>query len=323
MKPSKMLWLCCLSLLLGDCWSRDVYNFLPQDEEDRSVLILIAVESNAEFEGAIQELKALTYPKDLLSVGISIAGEDVSVDEQALDDEDYAAVMIVKQSSNRSFDKIRNTLLISCLTDETYVLWLDFPNIHTIPHDIIQQLISTEKDCIEPKFVDTSGQMLELSSKMSILSPTEIALQSNHRGVPELRYRFVNHLSAHVLLLKASIHRDGLLFSAAQDPNLAHRVYEIGIRCVSVSSITVIVLKESEYKVNTPEPCKILPKRQMSDKYRRKLQDLTTGTARTAAEAEALGEILHVVFQQEQQDRKLTPLKPPTAPQINGRWRRN
>jgi hypothetical protein len=102
--------------------------------------------------------------------------------------------------------KSRNHLLSHALDDEDWVLWLDVDVIQ-YPPDIIERLLATGKDIVQPHCVlDYGGQTFDLNGwrEQGRLHLHDL------RGEGELVE--LDAVGGTVLLVRADLHRDGLIF---------------------------------------------------------------------------------------------------------------
>jgi hypothetical protein len=102
--------------------------------------------------------------------------------------------------------KSRNHLLFRALTDEDWVLWLDVDVIE-YPADIIERLLATKKSIVHPNCVrDYGGPSFDQNAWRG---PEKQHL-SDLRNEGELVR--LDTVGGTMLLIKADIHRDGLIF---------------------------------------------------------------------------------------------------------------
>ncbi|KAK6183780.1 hypothetical protein SNE40_006382 [Patella caerulea] len=201
-------------------------------------------------------LKSLTYPHNLISIAF---GEDCSVDSTlsvaksiALDlEKSFRSVKVfhfnltgqIKGEWNnihnqflqlprrKHLAKSRNLLLKSGLRDEDWVLWID-SDISFLPPDIIQHLLSSDKDIVVPSCVyqDNNNKRVydkntwretELSmKKQKELEENELMLEGYDRTkrlyLPDLRAEGrvvpIDGVGGCTLLINADLHRKGLNF---------------------------------------------------------------------------------------------------------------
>jgi hypothetical protein len=104
--------------------------------------------------------------------------------------------------------KSRNHLLFHALHDEDWVLWLDVDVIE-YPPDLIQRLLATGKDIVQPHCVLTyGGNTFDLNGWRDERRLHLDALRSEGELVE------LDTVGATVLLVRADLHRDGLVFPA-------------------------------------------------------------------------------------------------------------
>ncbi|XP_067668674.1 uncharacterized protein [Haliotis asinina] len=232
-------------------------HYEPREYKDK-VLILSPIHNVARLLRHFGRLlKELSYPHELISVAF---GEDCSTDETLKIAEDVASSL--KKTFNRvevfhfnitgqvrgiwadvhnphaqrkrrgHIAQARNLLLRSGLKDEVWVLWID-SDITELPRDIIQQLISSDKDIVVPAclFRSDMGHLRIFDKNTWRETPESIAKQKHMRdgelmleGYGVSNRIFLPHLRAEgrvvpidgvggcTLLIKADCHRKGLIF---------------------------------------------------------------------------------------------------------------
>ena len=101
--------------------------------------------------------------------------------------------------------RARNQLLFRALRDEDWVLWLDV-DVTDYPTDIIQQLLATDVDIVHPHCVKQyGGKTFDLNAWAD----------HGRQRMQDLRGQGLVRLDAvggTMLLVKADLHRDGLVF---------------------------------------------------------------------------------------------------------------
>jgi hypothetical protein len=196
-----------------------------------TVLILTPVKDAAhDADGYFARLGSLTYPKDLLSVGIL---------ESDSRDGTYDIFRTYCRHSSTAFRKVRiwrkdfgfriplgtprweptiqyqrrsilarsrNHLLFHALEDEEWVLWLD-ADVIEFPFDIIERLLSYQRDILQPHCVNKYG------------GPTydRNAWRDHGRLVmhdlrAEGEIAALDTVGGTMLFIRADCHRDGLIF---------------------------------------------------------------------------------------------------------------
>jgi peptide chain release factor subunit 1 len=198
-----------------------------------TVLILTPVKNAAALlEGYCRRLRQLTYPHNAISLGFL---ESDSHDEtfpvlsrymRILDKEFRRAGLWKKdfgyqiptgihrgaapiQVQRRTIlAKSRNRLLFHALEDEEWVLWLD-ADVIEYPPDIIQRLLATGKDIVQPHCVfDYGGQTFD---KNAWRDHGRLHLEDlrSEGDLVEL-----DAVGGTMLLVRADLHREGLIFPA-------------------------------------------------------------------------------------------------------------
>ncbi len=177
-------------------------------------------------------LKKLTYPPNLLSLGF-LEGDSKDNTYSKLQkrmpelQSRFRNVTLAKQDfgfeipkgvprwaghiqmQRRSIlAKSRNHLLFRALTDEDWVLWLDVDVIE-YPADIIQQLLDTGKEIVHPNCVrDYGGTSFDLNAWR------EKGKLHMHDLRTEGSLVKLHAVGGAMLLVKADVHREGLVFPA-------------------------------------------------------------------------------------------------------------
>ncbi len=104
--------------------------------------------------------------------------------------------------------KSRNHLLFRALDDEDWVLWLDV-NVIEYPPDVIERLLATGKEIVQPNCVfDYGGPSFDLNAWRDHGKLHMHDLRSEGELVE------LDSVGGTMLLVKADVHRDGLIFPA-------------------------------------------------------------------------------------------------------------
>jgi len=112
----------------------------------------------------------------------------------------------IQHERRSNIAKSRNHLLFHALHDEDWVLWLDVDLIE-YPTDIIQQLLKTEKEIVTPNCVrEYKGKSFDLNAWSDKGKKHLHDLRSKGNLVE------LHAVGGTMLLIKADIHRDGLIF---------------------------------------------------------------------------------------------------------------
>jgi hypothetical protein len=198
-----------------------------------AVLILTPVKNAAaHLDGYCERLRRLTYPHGSISLGFL---ESDSNDETFLDlsrhvrrlQKEFRRASLWKkdfgyqvpagihrgaeqvQAQRRAIlAKSRNHLLFHALEDEEWVLWLDVDVIE-YPSDIIERLLTTGKDVVQPHCVlDYHGPTFD---KNAWRDHGRVHLEDlrSEGDMVEL-----DAVGGTMLLVRADLHRDGLIFPA-------------------------------------------------------------------------------------------------------------
>lgn len=195
------------------------------------LLILTPVKNAAKYlDGYFSALATLTYPAHLLSLGFLESDSTDSTHseiEQRLPalEKTYRRASLWKkdfgfqllpgvprwawyaQVARRSvLAKSRNHLLFRALDDEAWVLWLDVDVIE-YPCDVVEKLLATGKEIVHPNCVyEYGGRSFDLNAWRDN--------GQNHLDDlrPEGELVKLDAVGGTMLLVKADLHRDGLIF---------------------------------------------------------------------------------------------------------------
>jgi len=196
-----------------------------------TVLILTPVKDAAQYAaGHFERLRGLTYPAELISIGIL---ESDSHDHSFLKfstqcqahESRFRNVSCLKkdfgfrlptgvprwepsvQLARRAvLARSRNHLLFHALDDEDWVLWLDV-DVIKFPRDIIERLLSYDKDILHPHCVKEYGGP---SFDQNAWQDHGRLHMHDLRGKQELVP--LDAVGGTMLLVRADCHRDGLVF---------------------------------------------------------------------------------------------------------------
>lgn len=195
------------------------------------VLILTPVkDAEAFLETYFRSLYQLTYPRDLISVGFL---ESDSVDNTYLELKKRLSEMRknfrsaglwkkdfgfhiplgtprwaghIQMERRAMLAKSRNHLLFHALNDEDWVLWLDV-DIIEYPSDIIERLLGVRKDIVQPNCVKQYGGI-----SFDLNAWRDKGKLNLHDLKEEGNLVRLHSVGGTMLLIKADIHRDGLIF---------------------------------------------------------------------------------------------------------------
>ena len=196
------------------------------------VLILTPVKDAALFlPKYAQRLLALTYPKHLISVGLlesDSADETVGAIERQLPELRRAFRRVewwkkdfgfrappgldrwaesIQLERRAALARSRNHLLLEALGDEDWVLWLDV-DVFYFPEDILQRLLSAGKDILQPHCVlDPGGPTFDRNAWRYEGKPRYMEDMRSEGEFVKL-----DAVGGTMLLVRADIHRDGLVF---------------------------------------------------------------------------------------------------------------
>lgn len=176
-------------------------------------------------------LRALDYPRELLSVGCleSDSSDDTWAELQRclplLERDGFRRVTLLKkdfgyiippgmvrsapsiQAQRRSIlARSRNHLLFGALRDEEWVLWLD-SDVVEYPNDILQRLLAAGKDIVTPNCVIDPGGMVFDANAWRDRGMLHLDDLRSEGDLVEL-----DTVGGTMLLVRADLHRDGLIF---------------------------------------------------------------------------------------------------------------
>jgi hypothetical protein len=114
----------------------------------------------------------------------------------------------VQLQRRRVLAKSRNHLLFRCLEDETWVLWLDV-DVVDFPIDVIERLLAAGQDIVQPHCVLTPGGPTFDTNGWRDHGRLHLDdLRAEGELVP------LDAVGGTMLLVRADVHREGLIFPA-------------------------------------------------------------------------------------------------------------
>lgn len=196
-----------------------------------TVLVLTPIKNASKFlESYFAGLARLTYPPASLSLGLLESDSDDGTfarfeERLRLVRDDYADARIWHRNfgfriplgiprwthafqlpRRKVLAKARNHLLFRALRDQDWVLWLDVDVIE-YPPDLIERLLATERDIVHPHCVKRyGGPTFDLNAWRC---HGQVHME-DLRGGPDLVR--LDTVGGTVLLVRADVHRDGLVF---------------------------------------------------------------------------------------------------------------
>jgi hypothetical protein len=198
---------------------------------DQTVLILTPVKNATGFlDTYFAGLDKLSYPSSSISLGFLESDSDDGTYDRIrnrLDDlrDRYASAGIWQKNFNfripggvprwtnafqiprrKILAKARNHLLFRALEDQDWVLWLDVDVIE-YPADLIERLIATGRDIVHPHCVTRYGGP---TYDLNAWRDQGRIHMDDLRGGPDLVR--LDTVGGTVLLVRADVHRDGLVF---------------------------------------------------------------------------------------------------------------
>jgi glycosyltransferase involved in cell wall biosynthesis len=200
-------------------------------QSENNILLLTPVKNCENYlETYFHNLYQLNYPHKKISIGLlesdSIDNSYFLIKEKLPDlQKEFAKVILIKkdfdfiipigtprwsgkyqQKRRTILAKSRNHLLSRALTDEDWVLWLDV-DLEEYPPDVIQKLLQTGKEIVQPHCVwECGGKTYDLNAWRDKGKKHLQDLRQDGEMVE------LHAVGGTMLLVKADIHRDGLIF---------------------------------------------------------------------------------------------------------------
>jgi mannosyltransferase OCH1-like enzyme len=253
--------------------------------ERPTVLVLTPLKDAAAFlPGYLENLRALDYPREAISLGLLegdskdttpdllrqvLPGLEAEFRRVTLVHRDFGLQLAgprwepgVQRRRRSVLAKVRNHLLSRALTDEEWVLWLDV-DVTGYPADLVQRLLGAGKDIVVPHCATTTGgPTYDLNT--FVLHPRAGTLNWSQwlrdgilqppRGfgrvyLDELRGQGlirVDSVGGTTLLVRADLHRDGLIFPSfpyqhlIETEGLAAMARDMGTACWALPDLEVL-----------------------------------------------------------------------------------
>ncbi|GKQ35293.1 glycosyltransferase [Streptomyces sp. A012304] len=256
----------------------------PASERPR-ILVLTPLKDAAAFlPGHLENLRALDYPREAISLGL-LEGDSTDETPELLRqvlpelEAEYRRVTLVHRDVGLQLDgprwepgiqrrrrsalaKVRNQLLFRALADEEWVLWLDV-DVTGYPADLVQRLLGAGKDIVVPHCAASpGGPTFDLNTfvlhpgagtlnwsrwlRDGILQPPK---GFGRTYLDELRGRGlvrVDSVGGTALLVRADLHRDGLVFPSfpyrqlIETEGLAAMAQDMGTACWALPDLEVL-----------------------------------------------------------------------------------
>ena len=232
------------------------------------ILVLTPVKDGAAMlVGYFAGLSRLSYPQKLISVGLLESDSTDHTYESLLEmlpslRQEFHEILVLKkdfgfhipqgtprwanhvQIQRRAvLAKSRNYLLSRALQDEDWVLWLDV-DVVEYPDDIIQRLLQTGKDIVQPHCVKEYGG--PSFDRNAWRDKGKLHLD-DMRG-PEALVR-LDAVGGSILMVRADIHREGLVFPTflygRRNPRIRRRNGFITLRQRLVQSLLRLISPKS------------------------------------------------------------------------------
>lgn len=256
---------------------------LTASGEDK-ILILVPVKDAVQYLSRLWEnLKTLSYPHELISLGflesdsadgtyefiaknLPILRAEFARAKLYKRDYDYRSDLPrweeSEQFQRRSIlAKSRNYLLARALEDEDWVLWIDVDVAHW-PRDVIERLLAAGKEIVAPNCLgeqrgepfDTNTYKLKSGAEQLDWSPYFIdGILQPPKGyerfyLSDLRQHEcieVDGVGATMLLVRADLHREGLIFPTFSYRNhietegLVYMARDMGYRCWGLPNLEI------------------------------------------------------------------------------------
>lgn len=264
----------------------------PAGERPLVLVLTPLKDASAFLPGYLDSLRALDYPREAISLGL-LEGDSKDTTPELLQhvlprlEAEYRRVTLVRrdfglqlagprweagiQRRRRSvLAKVRNQLLSRALVDEEWVLWLDV-DVTDYPADLVQRLLGTRKDIVVPHCAAApGGPTYDLNT--FVLQPRAGTLNWSQwlrdgilqppKGfgrtyLDELRGQGlvrVDSVGGTALLVRADLHRDGLIFPPfpylhlIETEGLAAMARDMGTACWALPDLEVV------HPHHVPEP---------------------------------------------------------------------
>ncbi|MFF3055982.1 glycosyltransferase [Streptomyces sp. NPDC057909] len=257
------------------------------------VLVLTPLKDAAAFlPGYLDSLRSLDYPREAISLGL-LEGDSSDTTPELLQqvlpglEAEYRRVTLVHrdfglqlagprwepgiQRRRRSvLAKVRNHLLSRALVDEEWVLWLDV-DVTGYPADLVQRLLGARKDIVVPHCATAPGgptydlNTFALQPRAGTLNWSQWLRDGilqppkgfGRRYLDELRGQGlvrVDSVGGTALLVRADLHRDGLIFPSfpyqhlIETEGLAAMARDMGTACWALPDLEVV------HPHHVPEP---------------------------------------------------------------------
>ncbi|WP_328629151.1 glycosyltransferase [Streptomyces sp. NBC_00353] len=257
------------------------------------VLVLTPLKDAAAFlPGYLDSLRSLDYPREAISLGL-LEGDSSDTTPELLQqvlpglEAEYRRVTLVRrdfglqlagprwepgiQRRRRSvLAKVRNHLLSRALVDEEWVLWLDV-DVTDYPADLVQRLLGPRKDIVVPHCATAPGgptydlNTFALQPRAGTLNWSQWLRDGilqppkgfGRRYLDELRGQGlvrVDSVGGTALLVRADLHRDGLIFPSfpyqhlIETEGLAAMARDMGTACWALPDLEVV------HPHHVPEP---------------------------------------------------------------------
>ena len=264
----------------------------PASERPLVLVLTPLKDASAFLPGYLDSLRALDYPREAISLGL-LEGDSKDTTPELLQhvlpglEAEYRRVTLVRrdfglqlagprwepgiQRRRRSvLAKVRNQLLSRALVDEEWVLWLDV-DVTDYPADLVQRLLGARKDIVVPHCATApGGPTYDLNT--FVLQPRAGTLNWSQwlrdgilqppKGfgrtyLDELRGQGlvrVDSVGGTALLVRADLHRDGLIFPPfpylhlIETEGLAAMARDMGTACWALPDLEVV------HPHHVPEP---------------------------------------------------------------------
>jgi glycosyltransferase involved in cell wall biosynthesis len=248
-------------------------------EHKDKILILTPVKNAERFlDNYFQSLHLLTYPHGLISLGLLESDSSDNTYTKLVQrlpglDKDFRSASVWRkdfgfhlplgtprwtsylQKERRTvLAKSRNHLLFRALDDEDWVLWLDV-DVVEYPHDIIERLLATGRNIVQPHCVTEYGGSSFEQNAWRDKGRYHLDQMRKEGELVKL-----DAVGGTMLLIKADIHRDGLIFPPFPHGGKNPFIRGARFQATKRDIISLLLLKPEAIKV-----LRAMPKKKLLD----------------------------------------------------------
>ncbi|MFE4924245.1 glycosyltransferase [Streptomyces sp. NPDC056661] len=264
----------------------------PASERPLVLVLTPLKDASAFLPGYLDSLRTLDYPREAISLGL-LEGDSKDTTPELLQqvlprlEAEYRRVTLVRrdyglqlagprweagiQRRRRSvLAKVRNQLLSRALLDEEWVLWLDV-DVTDYPADLVQRLLGARKDIVVPHCATAPGgptydlNTFVLQPRAGTLNWSQWLRDGILQPPKGFGRTYLDELRGHglvrvdsvggtALLVRADLHRDGLIFPPfpyqhlIETEGLAAMARDMGTACWALPDLEVV------HPHHVPEP---------------------------------------------------------------------